>query len=525
MHHCQPRRWLSARASIVVLILSLLSILPFPVLSQSDCDTCISFSQLNKADVLPWSARAGATLLLHPREIHYHNASNSSQSIIAPPGSLVIFGGDAAPSPIYNDVWLSSDSGYSWSLIAGNASNGAFAGPSFVPVRYSVVALGGVLTMPDNVTVLNVLKIGGEPEDEHEESFVYATYDMQRWEDRFTHYLPRYQLSAAVINSSGSILLLGGRTTQQDTNAQPVADVWHSPDGGRTWDCLTTSADFKPRFSHSAVRLTGIQATGASDADVVLVVGGTNGPTHFNDVWASSDAVTWKRLTSGAAFSPRRDFSLLATDDGALVLTAGQDTATSFNDIFASFDGGYTWHEYVWPHSTVGVTASLASSRLQSRTSMTPRSRSSVGYSPDRFFARHSHAAAFDARGYLYISGGLGTSQPRSTQQQYLTDIIRSSISFSNSTHLAAVFGAVLSRCGIGLYCFDDSTSVVAGGLVTCTACSEDSVSLLTLCVVVGVVTCAFVAFMVWRNFGVKSQHEKPIGVNEHLVNEDEVDE
>ena len=485
----------------------------------------MSFSQLNKDDILPWTPRAGATLLLHPRNITYHNSSNFSQVVTAPANSLIMFGGDASPSPIFNDVWLSSDNGYHWSLIAGNASKGVFAGPSFVPVTYSVVAIGSVVTALDNETVLSVMKIGGEPEDEHEESFVYMTFDMVRWEDRITHNLPRYQLSAAVINSSGSVLLIGGRTVQQNSNSYPVADVWQSEDGGRTWDCLTTEAAFGPRFSHAAVRLMGDQAIGNSGADVVLVVGGTNGPTHFNDVWASSDAVTWKKLTSSAAFSPRRDFSLLATDDGVLVLTAGQDTATSFNDIFTSFDGGYTWHEYQWPHPTVFVAATITTSPFQSRLRTHSTSHSAVTYSPDQFPARHSHMAALDVHGFLYISGGLGNSQPRSLQQQFLTDILRSSISFTNSTHLATLFRATISRCGIGLYCFDDSTSVVAGGLVTCSACSEDSVSVLTLCVVVGILSCCFVAFILWRNFGVKSQHEKPIGVNEHLWNIEEVDE
>ena len=472
--------------------------------------------QLNKADSLPWTPRAGATLLLHPHNITYRSASNASELLTAPANCLVMFGGDAYPQPIFNDVWLSSDSGYQWSLIAGNASKGVWAGPSFVPATYSVVAMGGVVTGPENETVLSVMKIGGEPEDEHEESFVYMTLNMVLWEDRFTHGLPRYQLSAAVINSSGSVLLLGGRTVQQNTPSRPVADVWHSEDGGRSWDCLTTAADFGPRFSHAALRLSGKQTTATNGVDVVLVVGGTNGVTLFNDVWVSGDAVTWKKLTSSAAFTPRRDFSLLATDDGVLVLTAGQDTATSFDDIFTSFDGGYTWHEYQWPHSAVAVTASLASSRIHSHL----HTRSAVFFSPDQFHARHSHMAAFDANGYLVISGGLGTAP-----QQYLNDVMRSSVPFTNTTHLAVLFDAEVSRCGIGLYCFDDSTSVVAGGLVTCTSCSEDSVSLLTLCIVIAVVTCCFVAFILWRNFGVKSQHEKPIGFNEHLVNEDEVDE
>ena len=191
--------------------------------------------------------------------------------------------------------------------------------------------------------------------------------------------------------------------------------------------------------------------------------------------------------------------------------------------------GGYTWHEYAWEQPSDSVSASLTASRLASRfrahsAPVTGRPARAF-FSPDQFPARHSHMAALDARGYLYISGGLGSSQQRATAQTYLTDMLRSSISFANSSHLAAIFGASVGRCGIGLYCFDDSTSVGAGGVVACTKCSQDHLSLMTLCIVVGVLSCALVAFILWRNFGVTAEHEKPVGVNEHLVNEDEVDE
>ena len=508
-------------SAVVILLLSLLSLLLPPVLSQSDCDTCLSFSQLNKDDVLPWTPRAGATLLLHPRAVSYLNSSNLTHFLTAPANSLVMFGGDASPLPIFNDVWLSSDRGRSWTLIAGSTRDGTRSGPSFQGVRYSAVAAGSVRSAVDNSSAQVVLKVGGVPMDGHEESFVFKTFDLAFWADSYTQNLPRYQLSAAVVNSSGSVLLIGGQ--QQNRGSQPVADVWHTEDGGRTWDILTAAADFGPRFSHSALALTGKQALGTAGADVVLVVGGTDGPRHFNDVWASSDAVKWKKLTSAAAFSPRRDFSLLATLDGVLVLTAGHDTATSFNDLFTSFDGGYTWHEYQWTQSSASASAALSARHLHAR--LRPPSLPShpaaaaAPTSADQYPARHSHMAAFDSDGSLCISGGISSSG------QYLTDITRSSISFSDSARLALVFDAAISRCGIGLYCFDDSTSVVAGGSVTCSGCSEDSLSMTTLGIVLAVITCAFVAFIVWRNFFVKPSHDKPIGVNEHLVNEDEVDE
>ena len=208
-------------------------------------------------------------------------------------------------------------------------------------------------------------------------------------------------------------------------------------------------------------------------------------------VWASSDeCVTWVRLTDAAAFSPRQSFSLLATPEGVLLLIGGQDALSSYNNLYASFDGGYSWHGF--------------------------RPRNSA----DAWLARHSHSAALDVNGTLYIAGGL-------TQKlQYIEDVQRSSTSMSNLTAMQLIFDTSLSPCGVGLFCLDDDTIMRRDGRVYCKRCTEDdAIDHTVFIVIVVAVALAFIAFIVWRNCFVKEATDKPVGFNEHLVNEDEAGE
>ena len=65
----------------------------------------------------------------------------------------------------------------------------------------------------------------------------------------------------AILFSSGTILLMGGRNNYQAFN-----DVWQSPDGGRSWSLVITSASWDAR-SHFSTALT--------KSGKVLIVGGS----------------------------------------------------------------------------------------------------------------------------------------------------------------------------------------------------------------------------------------------------------
>ena len=494
--------------SFFFLLLLLLCLVPTPAHSQ--CNGCLTFTQINDDSSpsnpsVPWTPRSGGTLYSHPLPITFKNSSDHSQWITAPPHSLVVFGGDSFANNLpCNDVWLSSDRGAHWHLIAGNSSSGKRNEAAPFPFQRTYEAfvfasialappssLSGNASADGNFTV-SVARIGGRflDEPDNDGRTVWVTRDMLSWFPfRFDDTPSHYTHASSVMGSAGTLFLTGG-FLEGDANPRSSADVWRSDDSGRSWTCITTNAAFGPRNSHSSLLLTGAQTPAVAGADVVLVVGGTDGPRVFNDVWASSDdCVTWTRLTAAAAFSPRRDFSLLATPDGVVLLVAGWDASTSFNSLFASFDGGYTWNEF--------------------------RHRSADG-----FRARHAHMAALGADGFLYLAGG------RNQLQQYLYDILRSSISMTNLTALQLVFQVDVGRCGVGLYCLDDNVMMRSDGHVYCARCSaNDAINQSLFIAVVVVVTMTFIAFMVWRNFGLRGRSETPIGLNEHLVNKDEENE
>lgn len=82
-------------------------------------------------------------------------------------------------------------------------------------------------------------------------------------------------------------------------------DVWRSTDGV-TWKQMTEQAGWEGRAGLSAEVLNGeIYVFAGSKNDDSSIVGGPPQRVYFNDVWKSRDGATWQRLTEHAPWSPR----------------------------------------------------------------------------------------------------------------------------------------------------------------------------------------------------------------------------
>ena len=94
---------------------------------------------------------------------------------------------------------------------------------------------------------------------------------------------------------NGKLWVIGGYTG--GFNGKRLNDVWSSSDG-ITWYQETASAEFSARDGHQAVVFNG----------KLWVIGGLedNGK-KLNDVWSSSDGITWAQETASAEFSARGD--------------------------------------------------------------------------------------------------------------------------------------------------------------------------------------------------------------------------
>ena len=113
-------------------------------------------------------------------------------------------------------------------------------------------------------------------------------------------------------------------------------DVWSSDLS--TWEHVQSRAAWSPRQEHSSVVYENkmwvlggaIAATISASTDLV------------NDVWYSSDGITWTAATTDAAWSPRQGHSLVYFRDDMYVLggaDASHNASEGFDDMWQSRDG------------------------------------------------------------------------------------------------------------------------------------------------------------------------------------------
>jgi leucine-zipper-like transcriptional regulator 1 len=89
----------------------------------------------------------------------------------------------------------------------------------------------------------------------------------------------------------------------------------------------TAAAAFSARAEHAAVVFNG----------KLWVIGGYDINSMKNDVWCSTDGVTWNQATAAAAFTPRTQTQALVLNN-QLCIVAGNDGGRA-HDMWCSPDG------------------------------------------------------------------------------------------------------------------------------------------------------------------------------------------
>jgi hypothetical protein len=107
-------------------------------------------------------------------------------------------------------------------------------------------------------------------------------------------------------------------------------DVWYSSDGV-TWTEATDNAGWDNRYCHTSVVFDG----------KMWVIGGYDG-AYENDVWYSSDGENWTQATGAAGWSARAGHTSVVFD-GKMWVIGGYDGAYK-KDVWYSSDG-VTWTE------------------------------------------------------------------------------------------------------------------------------------------------------------------------------------
>lgn len=128
---------------------------------------------------------------------------------------------------------------------------------------------------------------------------------------------------------NNQIIVIGGFDGTTTFN-----DVWASTDG-ETWKQLCAAAPWGARQGVAACVFNG----------AIYVSGGLGAGVNYSDVWYSFDGVTWKQASSGAGFAGRAGHRMVAFN-GSMFLMGGIGAAGRFNDVWSTTDGT-TWVQQV----------------------------------------------------------------------------------------------------------------------------------------------------------------------------------
>jgi N-acetylneuraminic acid mutarotase len=187
-------------------------------------------------------------------------------------------------------------------------------------------------TAPGRVTLIGGIQLGYS-------NNVWQTTNGTDWAEQSTHAQFSSGMPAGV-EFSGQLWIVGGSAIDGTVNGMVSNAIWRSSDG-LNWSRVTTSGTiFSPRAGHSVTAFNNqLWVIGGYDNPPTL--GGT--ATPMNDIWSSSDGVTWAQVfpAAGTVFSPRAGHG--ATVFGAkLWVIGGLGASADLNDVWSSVDGT-TW--------------------------------------------------------------------------------------------------------------------------------------------------------------------------------------
>ena len=179
-------------------------------------------------------------------------------------------------------------------------------------------------------------------------SEVWSSTNGARWE-LHGHAPWEGRHTAGYVVHDGAMWIVGGDCNQ----GHYQNDVWRSTDGV-TWDCVCDAVPWGSRALHHTVLFDG----------AIWVLGGQTMPAfagleeHFHgDVWRSADGESWERVCERAPWPPRGAIGGSAVHDGRLWLLGGgrYDTPTTpqrayWNDVWSTADGAeWTCHAEAAP--------------------------------------------------------------------------------------------------------------------------------------------------------------------------------
>jgi hypothetical protein len=246
---------------------------------------------------------------------------------------MLVFGGTDCSAYIYNDVWSSTD-GTNWTkLLANNAS----PGPNQFSRRQGFTSL---------VYNNKIWVIGGYPNGCCLND-VWSSSDGVSWNNVLANnaspgpnqFSQRRDLTSLVFNNKMWVISGTGLSGYKN-------DVWSSSNGVSWTQVL---ADTASPGTYQFSERSGLSSVAYNGTMFVMGGGKPSLTTYYNDVWGSTDGITWYTYDADTAspgpylFSRRNGQSTL-TYGGAIWLIGGSTHSSIFNDVWFSTDG-ISWSE------------------------------------------------------------------------------------------------------------------------------------------------------------------------------------
>ncbi len=187
---------------------------------------------------------------------------------------------------------------------------------------------------------------------------VWSSRDGKTWELATDNAPWRHSDLPMTTVFNGKMWTMGGWYNGRLSDASGSNEVWSSADGVE-WKQATAHAGWTPRLAAATVVFR----------DKLWVLGGTeqyyygDAKSLKNDVWSSSDGVTWTQATASAGWAPRAYHQAVVLGDKIYVMGGGNYSPfyTAHNDVWSSVDGAHweqvtpaaDWAARIWFSSVV----------------------------------------------------------------------------------------------------------------------------------------------------------------------------
>jgi dihydrofolate reductase len=279
-----------------------------------------------------------------PKEYHWVEVTDAAQfsarsyhtSVVFDDGTgekMWVIGGQGSNNTYKKDVWHSTN-GVTWKQATATAAFSARNSHTSVVFDNKMWVIGGF----DGSG-------GTSSKNDVWSSTNGITWTEVRANGAASGFSARYSHTSVVFDDGAGkkMWVIAGR------DSRSLNDIWHSTNGA-TWTKATNSEKFSDRYSHTSVVFND------GDSTKMWVIGGYSGKFSKNDVWNSTNGITWTEATNSAKFSGRETHqSVVFNDnDGAKMWVIGGDSAAGrLNDVWNSAEGN-SWTEVKKPNDANG---------------------------------------------------------------------------------------------------------------------------------------------------------------------------